>query len=254
VKAGKYSPNTVNYWWAFFKMVMREACIEFDLKDPTRGFPNITNGGYRVYTLEEPNSLTIEELPGFFDMARKHERTHYAMLALGVLTGRRPCELRPLRWRGKDPDLNWETGALVIRRSQTLGEPMESTKQKREVGAWLSPQMMEILRRHVVEIRGFRKSSDLLFPGFRSEYLSPVALQKPIRHICRLAGIKKRITPTGAMRRTYQDLCRQASVSDTVQRAMSGHATIEMKEWYSTLGEVEGRTALVRMASIAGID
>jgi hypothetical protein len=48
------------------------------------------------------------------------------------------------------------------------------------------------------------------------------------------AGIKKRLTAR-FMRRTFQDLGRQARVHDFVVRAISGHATSAMQERYSSV-------------------
>lgn len=254
VRDKKYTPSSVNSIWSFFRSIVVDASADYNLPDPTLRLGLIVNSGHKIYTLAEPNSLRPEELPAFFRAAWKYERDHYAMLALGLLTGRRPSELRPLRHRGRNTDLNWETGELQIRRSQTIGEALEFTKTKKDVGAWLPTSLLDILRRHVGDLCGHRAESDLLFPGFTgtAPYVCKWVLRKPLANICEKAGIKKHITPR-FMRRTYNDLCRKAKVSDTVARAMSGHATVEMREWYSTLGDNEGRQALSRMVTVAGI-
>jgi len=41
------------------------------------------------------------------------------------------------------------------------------------------------------------------------------------------------------MRRTFQDLAREAEVKDIVTRAISGHATEEMQRHYSTVNDME---------------
>lgn len=259
VQAGKYTPETVNTWWRQFKMIMRRAAVNFDIKDPTLLIEGIPTSLHRTYTVEEPNSLLPIELPAFFDAAWNHEREHFAMLALGMLTGRRACELRPLRRQGRYADLNWDTGVLQIRRSQTIGEAMEVTKTKKDIVVFLPAELVDILRTHVANLSPYRQGSDLLFPPRhpRKEntagYMSKSALDKPLKTICEKAKITKHLTAKGAMRRTYQDLCRAAAVSDLVQRSMSGHATAGMVERYSTVAETEGRQALMRMSDIAGL-
>jgi hypothetical protein len=55
------------------------------------------------------------------------------VLTLGIATGRRPSELRPLRRAGPTPDIVWGTGELLIRRSDTLGVVNDRTKTKRRL-------------------------------------------------------------------------------------------------------------------------
>jgi integrase len=73
---------------------------------------------------------------------------HYAQFALGLATGRRPCELRPLRWKGETPDILWKEGVLLVRRSQTMGEAEERTKTKTRLRIPLPSGLMEILEHH----------------------------------------------------------------------------------------------------------
>jgi hypothetical protein len=48
----------------------------------------------------------------------------------------------------------------------------------------------------------------------------------------------KPVTPRG-MRRTYQDLARAAEMKDLVTRAISGHATEQMQQHYSTVDQTD---------------
>lgn len=260
VTAGKYTPETVNTWFNAFRMIMRRAAAAFDIKDPTWLVESIPKSlGPRTYTDEEPNSLLPSELPGFFDAAWNLEREHFAMLVLGTLTGRRACELRPLRREGRPCDIDWATGTLKIRRSQTIGEALDVTKTKKDVQLFLPPTLLDILRTHVANLTPYRRGSVLLFPPRHpckentAGFMSKSALDKPIRRICAAAGITKHLTAKGAMRRTYQDLCRAAEVNKTVQMAMSGHATESMMELYSSAAADEKRNALMRMSDIAGL-
>jgi hypothetical protein len=54
------------------------------------------------------------------------------------------------------------------------------------------------------------------------------------------------------MRRTFQDLGRAAQVHDFVVRAVSGHASAEMQQHYSTVSEEEVRPGLANVVSLAG--
>lgn len=52
------------------------------------------------------------------------------------------------------------------------------------------------------------------------------------------------------MRRTLQDLGRQADLHDFVVRAISGHATVAMHQLYSSVGGEEVRTGLAKLMSL----
>ena len=52
------------------------------------------------------------------------------------------------------------------------------------------------------------------------------------------------------MRRTYQDMARQAQVHDVVTRAISGHATETMQFHYSSVADEEKREAVARIYSL----
>src|SRR3954469_23710393 len=66
--------------------------------------------------------------------------------------------------------------------------------------------------------------------GFRSAS----ALDKPFREVGEAINLRKRITPR-AMRRTFQDLARNADIETIVRQKICGHATQEMSDLYSTV-------------------
>jgi len=65
-------------------------------------------------------------------------------------------------------------------------------------------------------------------------------------------GLGKRVTPR-ALRRTYQDLARAAEMKDLVTRAISGHATEQMQQHYSTVAQTEMRQEIAKIVSLAGV-
>ena len=76
-------------------------------------------------------------------------------------------------------------------------------------------------------------------------------LTKPIVAIAEKAEITKHLSPY-FMRRTFQDLCRAAQVHDFVARSISGHATVEMQQRYSSVNGAEVRDGLAKVISLAG--
>lgn len=253
VQLRKLSPNTVNGWLRVLLSTLRSAVEDLDLpKDPTRGVRPIDTSTWHTYTDEEPNSLGAEEVPGFLAKVRALFPQHYGMIALGLTTGRRPCELRPLRRKGPSPDVLWDQGVLLIRRSEGLGEAVERTKTRAKLRIPLPPALMDILKWHVQQLpEGKMRESDLLFPATSGGYRAGSCLDKPIREAATASGITKHLSAY-FMRRTFQDLCRTAQVHDFVARAISGHATVEMQEHYSTVGGEEVRAGLAKVISLAG--
>jgi site-specific recombinase XerD len=96
------------------------------------------------------------------------------------------------------------------------------------------------------------KTSDLLFPSKTGGYQASSCLAKPIVAIAKAANIKKHLSPY-FMRRTFQDLCRAAQLHDFVTRAISGHATVEMQQLYSSVAGSEVRSGLAKVIALVGL-
>lgn len=253
VRAGRLSPHTVNGRLRVLLSTLRSAVFEYELAyDPTRGVKPIDTSTWETYTEEEPNALTVDEVPGFLAKARELFPQHYAQLALGLATGRRPCELRPLRWKGETPDILWKEGILLVRRSQVIGEADNRTKTKTRLRIPMPGGLVEILEQHVRRLpERLSSTSDLLFPSKTGGFQASSVLAKPIVAIAAAAKIGKHLSPY-FMRRTFQDLCRAAQVHDFVARAISGHATVEMQQLYSSVDGAEVRSGLAKLMALAG--
>jgi hypothetical protein len=78
------------------------------------------------------------------------------------------------------------------------------------------------------------KDSELLFPSETGSFRSPSALDKPFSEVGKAIRLRKRITPR-AMRRTFQDLARNADIEAIARQKICGHATDEMSDLYSTV-------------------
>ncbi len=118
----------------------------------------------------------------------------YAMTFLGFATGLRPSTLRPLRRTGATPDVLWDEGVVLVRRSHTIGDEfMNTTKTKLRQRITVPPEVMDVLRWHVATqlTTPEQKASELLFPaedgGFRSESF----LKKAFATVGHLIGLKK---------------------------------------------------------------
>ena len=69
------------------------AAVKRDLeleRDPTRNVDLLDTSDWNTFTEEEPGALTVAEFPVFMAKAKELYPQHFAMMAVGVVTGRRP--------------------------------------------------------------------------------------------------------------------------------------------------------------------
>jgi integrase len=254
INAGKMAPTTGNNHLRILRTIMNDAVHAFRLdRNPLNGIEPFDTSEHEVYSDEEPNALTVGEVRPFLVKMRELCPQHFAMVALGFATGLRPSSLRPLRKGGETPDVLWKDGVLLVRRSQTVGdEVMNTTKTCRKQRLALPEELVEILRWHVdVLPEGPMTESELLFPNEQGGFRSPAVLQKPFAVVSKAMRLQKHISPR-AMRRTFQDLARAAEVKDIVTRSISGHATEDMQQHYSTVAPDEMRSSLAKVISLGG--
>ena len=253
INAGHYKPSTANGWLAILRVILKAAKRELGLPaDPAEGVRPFDTSEHATYTEEQPNALSPDEASGFLACMREVYPQHYAMTYLGFATGLRPSALRPLRRSGLTPDIQWNEGVVLVRRSHTLGdEVMGTTKTGLRQHINLPSQVMEVLRWHVATqfTTPEQKASELLFPAEDGGFRSEACLKKPFADVGRLIALGKKFSPRG-MRRTFQDLARAAEVKDIVTRAISGHATETMQHHYSTVSNTEKRDGISRVLGL----
>jgi len=255
INAGTYSPHTINGHLNVLRVILKAAVMQLELpRNPMDGIRNFDTSEH-VYTEEEPNSLTVQEMPRFLAKMRALCPQHFAFVCLGFFLGHRPSTLRPLRRSGPTPDVLLEQGLLLIRQSHTEGdEVMATTKTKIRQRITLPSILVDILRWHIATqlTTPEQKASELLFPAEDGGFRSRSALKKPFVAVATAIGLKKHVSPK-AMRRTFQDLARAAEVKDIVTRAISGHATETMQHHYSTVAADEKKLAIAKVIELAGV-
>ncbi|MCW5831333.1 MAG: hypothetical protein KIS78_02610 [Labilithrix sp.] len=141
---------------------------------------------------------------------------------------------------------------MLLRRSNPKGpEIVDHTKTKLDQEIPLPPIVMRVLRAHVAALPdGPMKKSIYLFPSITGGMRSRSVLDKPFADVLRALGWSLHLTPKG-MRRTFNDLARQANVHDFITRAITGHQTERMQRHYSTAQREEMRAAVGKAISIA---
>ncbi|HVO27870.1 MAG TPA: site-specific integrase [Candidatus Margulisiibacteriota bacterium] len=248
-----YAPTTCNGWWSIFCVIMRAAKRELGLPtDPTDGIRGFDTSEHETYSEEQPNALPPERVGEFLEAMRSEFPQYYAMTYLGFATGPRPSSMRPLRRSGPTPDVRWDEGVILVRRSHSLGdEVMNTTKTNLRQRIHVPAEVMAVLRWHVeTQLKTpEQQASELLFPAQDGGYLNEHCLREPFRIVGELIGLPFRFTPRG-MRRTFNDLARVANVESLVTRSISGHATEQMRAHYSTVQPTEQRASIGRMLQL----
>jgi integrase len=253
INGGDYKPTTINGWLAILRVIVKAAKRKYSLSHlATEGVENFDTSESETYSEEEPNALSPDEVARFLAKFKELHPEHYGMVFLGLITGLRPSSLRPLRRRGAEADVNWETNRLFVRRSHTMGdETMRTTKQKRRYAIDLPNEAVDVLRWHVaMQLKTpEQQDSDLLFPAVNGRFRSPSVLNKPLNDVATELELGKKITQR-ALRRTFNDLARAAQVNDLVTRSISGHLTEQMQHHYSTVNGSEQREGIARVLRI----
>jgi len=253
INEGRYSPTTVNGWIAVLRVITKKMKADFGLVgDPCAEVESVSTKGHRTYTFEEPNSLSVDELSSFFEIASEKYPQHFAVILLGSVTGLRPSSLYALRRSGEQADIKWDQGLLLVRRSRGIkGRVMEMAKTNHDQVIKLPDFVMSVLRWHVDKqlVTRDMERSELLFPAETGCFRHNSALAKPFQTIAKAMGLQKQISPK-AMRRSFQDAMREAQVADVVVRSISGHLTVQMQQHYSTARGHEQESAIARIIDL----
>jgi integrase len=248
-----YAPTTVNEWIAVLRVITKKMKADHELLvDPCTDVEDVSTKGHRTYTFEQPNSLGVDELSTFFELAWEKYPQHFAVILLGSITGLRPSSLYALRRSGEEADVKWDQGLLLIRRSRGIkGRVMEMTKTNHDQVIKLPDFVMSVLRWHVDKqlITRDMERSEILFPSEVGGFRSNSALTKPFKAITVAMNLKKQISPK-AMRRSFQDAMREAQVANVVVRSISGHLTERMQQRYSTARGHEQEQAIARIVDL----
>jgi integrase len=250
----KYRPATTNGWLAILRIVMKRAKAKHLISaDPTEGVKAFDTSEHPVYTEEQPNALNIQEMRDFLACMFEWAPQHYAMTCLGYATGLRPSSLRALRRTGETPDILWDEGVILVRRSATLGEIMNTTKTNYRQRISVTPGLMSVLRWHVeTQLHTPQQlESELLFPAEGGGLRSEACLRKPFAQVATTIGLKKRFTPKG-LRRTFNDAARVADLEGVVTMSISGHRTERMRDHYSSVSAGEQRDGIGKVLQLAG--
>jgi integrase len=200
----------------------------------------------RTYDEDEPNLFTAEQAAKVWTEIPVLWQPLYASLQW---CGLRWSEATALRWDAIDR----EAGVLRVLRVNVKGKAFERTKSKRAKRPIPLPAELDVLlelhRRRLIALQNPGLVAGWVFPTGEGKLHAGYPLLKVVRRAIARAKVDVDVTVHG-LRRTFNDLTRKIA-SETVARAIVGHATQEMTSHYSVVRLDEKREAQTKVIAIS---
>lgn len=240
------APRTVNSRLRILKTMFKDAVADLDLpRDPTARIKALSEPP--AYTDDDPNLASPEDVHAVVLAAREVCPNHYPVIATIAFTGMRIGEALALRWS----DIERDAGLIRIQSAQ-YRQIVGTTKTGKVRTVPLLPEHAAILdehRRTLLRTQARGADGEWVFPSETGRPRFSSTLRKPLAKAVAAAGLTDRLTPHG-FRRSFNDALRRHTTG-TVQRALTGHSTVQMAEHYSYVGIDEKRTAVAKVFTLA---
>lgn len=171
----------------------------------------------------------------------------------------RKGELLELRWS------DYADGEITVERAVWRGQ-VKATKTDDPRRVAVVGPLAEVLaeqRQWLVRTQHPGMESGLMFPANpvgakagahrRSQdevswYRSPTIFDRPLRRICKKAGLPE--ISAHALRRTFENLLREAGVDQLVRRSMAGWRSEAAQAMYATVAQGERKAALAAVVTL----
>lgn len=233
-QVGKVARETIRTRYRVFRSVWASAMADHakQVDDVTTGirFPTAVRKDEA-----DTNALTADQLRTF--LAGWAGKKDEAMIWMLATLGARWCHVSGMKWS----DLDRENKRIRILRAHVRGviSPINVNKKAPsslpvddEVLTRLEAHRIRLIKRDVPNPDGW------LFPSHQGTPKLPSSIRKEWAKVAKAAGISHRFSVHG-LRRTFNDLMREAGVDGVVIRAFTGHSSDTMREHYSSVGHAE---------------
>lgn len=238
MKNGKrYSRWSVSSWYSTLRNIVSDLVIEHELpRNPCNG----VRGPKKPPAPRGERYLEPHQLREFLVRVRLHCPQHYAIALVLTMYG--------LRWEEASAllDKHVDEVAMELRIVQThVRGHLYPTKNEKKNILPLVSMVLQAIREHqgLMDMRGNPgRSGGLIFPATNGGYRLPSSVSKGWGTVSRTMELDWVVTPHD-LRRSYQNLLRQANVNQIVQQALMGHSSDAMTEHYSHVGMEEKRQA-----------
>ena len=243
-KGESYSRWTVAGWFAVMRNIIGDATLEYDLpRNPAQGVP----GPKKPRKPRAERYLPLPKLREFLTLVQEHQPEHFAITLLLATFGLRWEEASGLHVEHIDEG----AGELRVVQAHVRGR-IFSTKNDSNKFLPLAPEILSVLQAHIQglirrQAPGIEKG--ILFPSRVGTYRTPSSVFKAWQNVSRKMDLPWTVQPHD-LRRSYQNLLRQANVGPVVQQALMGHSSAEMTEHYSFVQMDEKRQAQQNVISL----
>ncbi len=238
-KGGRRSPKTINNVLSTFRSVMNRA-LEYDLID------RVPIVRFEREPKRDPEFLDFDEALVIVDTVAVEWRV---LVLFAIRTGLRRGELMELRWS----DFYFEVARPYVRVQRAL-EQLENgswrpkdPKSNRPRSVPLSPDLISAL----LEQRGDKRGSELVFPGTRGGYFDDRALYRALVAAAKHAGVEKHVHPH-MLRHTFASHCTMLGIPPAKIQKWMGHASLSTTERYAHLRPDFGDDLIVGLADPRG--
>lgn len=246
-----YSVRTVRNWWSDGLRLLRDACADHDLPDPSWRLQSPVG---TTAPRREQGTLSAQQLAAVFD-ALFHPRRRSAAwpaVALMLTTGMRRGEALAMRWDSvdlgqrlasieraayQDRHLNWSEDKPKNGKPRVVGLPEALVVRLRE------HRRAQLVAQHPGLTRG------LISPGPDGDYCPYRTVRRAIERAAQRAGIQQRVT-SQVLRRSFNTLALQVMDKVTVQ-ALMGHADDAMTLHYTQMRGEAIRNSCDRLWSLS---
>lgn len=232
-----FSAWSMSSWFSVLRNIMSDAVIEFELvRNPCDGI----RAPKKMKAPRRERTLSAAQLREFLSLNKVHCPQHYAIALVLAVYGVRWEEASALH----EKHIDEVAGELSIVQTQ-VRRKVFPTKNENQKTLPLNAEVSKAIREHqrLMKVRGnpgVRKG--LLFPANNGDYRLPSSVSKGWKVVSEAMKLPWVVTPHD-LRRTYQNLLRQASVNMVVQQALMGHSSDAMTQHYSHVNMEEKRRA-----------
>jgi len=236
-------PDGLQGWWRVLVEVLRDAAAELHLPDPTA---RVKGPSVRTAPRRERRSLTRDELRAFVDWVDTAQVAWGDEIFTMAYTGMRGGELYALTWAQVDFDRE----CIHIDRAHWRNE-VDTTKTGVGRVVPMTAEMatrLKARRTRMVAQQAPGLDEGLVFPAVNGKRRLPVATHKIMREGSRALGLPLVVTPQ-VLRRTMNNLMRQAGVDRIAMRDVMGHTTEAMTARYAHAAMDEKRRAVALVRS-----
>jgi integrase/recombinase XerD len=228
-----YSRESRRGYWRLAKQMLLDLKAEAGLPvNPVERVKPPRRGGGKQ---RQKEVLTEPEMVEFLAGFKRMRPDRYLEVRVMAVTGMRPSGLYGLCWDSVD----YETPALWVRRSASVGELIETTKTGYERTVPIKRDLAELLREH----RKTVLDSDLVFPASHGGPRRSQSIYKPLVQVSEVMGLELRVTPQ-VIRRSVNQMLLDRGVSQITIRAILGHHSPAMTEVYSHIS-MEAKASVV---------